>query len=24
MWAKLDSAIVDVPTDKNVSTAGIH
>ena len=24
MWTKLDSAIADVPTDKNVSTAGIH
>src|ERR1700733_8747074 len=24
MWVKLDSAIADVPTDKNVSTAGIH
>ena len=23
-WAKLDSAIGNVPTDKNVSTAGIH
>src|ERR1700733_642729 len=24
MWVKLGSAIADVPTDKNVSTAGIH
>ena len=24
MWAKFDSAIADVLTDRNVSTAGIH